>query len=86
MVRLSSQAENELKEFEEYISKIDMVRECYMLAGDADFILKVVAKDWDAYQGFLTNELTAAPNVSSVKSALAMRSAKQLPGVPIELI
>ncbi len=86
MVRLSSQAENELKEFEGYLSNIDMVRECYMLAGDTDFILKVVAKDWDAYQDFLTNELTAAPNVSSVKSALAMRSAKQLPGVPIELI
>ena len=56
-----------------------------MLAGETDFLLKVVAHDWDAYQKFLTTNLTPAPNVSHVKSALAIRSAKQLPGVPIEV-
>jgi hypothetical protein len=45
----------------------------------------VVAEDWDAYQRFLTTKLTAAPNISHVKSALAIRSAKQLPGVPVML-
>ena len=60
------------------------VRECHMLAGEADFLLKIVAENWDAYQRFLTTKLTAAKNVSHVKSALAIRSAKQLPGVPID--
>tara|TARA_B100001989_G_scaffold252975_1_gene237296 strand:- start:3742 stop:4218 length:477 start_codon:yes stop_codon:yes gene_type:complete len=84
MVKLSSQAEQDLKDFESHVSKMEMVRECYMLAGEVDFILKIVAKDWDAYQEFLSNELTTAPNVSTVKSSLAMRSAKQMPGVPID--
>lgn len=84
MVKLVSQAEKDLKDFEAHISKMDMVRECYMLAGEVDFILKIVAKDWDAYQEFLTNELTSAPNVSTVKSSLAMRSAKQTQGVPVD--
>jgi DNA-binding Lrp family transcriptional regulator len=62
-----------------------MVRECHMLAGETDFILKIVAHDWDDYQSFLTSKLTSAPNVTSVKSSLAIRAAKEQPGVPIEL-
>jgi len=61
-----------------------MVRECHMLAGETDFLLKIVAHDWDAYQKFLTTHLTPAPNVSHVKSALAIRTSRLLPGVPIE--
>ena len=54
-----------------------------MLAGEADFILKVVAADWDTYNRFLTTELTSAPNVSHVKSALAIRTSKYAFGIPI---
>jgi DNA-binding Lrp family transcriptional regulator len=56
-----------------------------MLAGETDFLLKIVAADWDAYQKFLTSKLTPAPNVAHVKSALAIRTAKYQPGVPIAL-
>ena len=82
-VGLASQAEADLKAFEELAADWPLVRECSMLAGETDFLLKVVAEDWDAYQRFLTTELTAAKNVSHVKSALAIRTSKQLPGVPI---
>jgi DNA-binding Lrp family transcriptional regulator len=54
-----------------------------MLAGETDFLLKVVAENWDAYQEFLTTKLTPAPNVSHVKSALSIRVSKSEPGVPI---
>lgn len=83
-VGLSSQAEADLEAFERLVGSWPEVRECHMLAGETDFLLKVVAKDWEAYQGFLTKQLTSAPNVSHVKSALAIRTAKLLPGVPIE--
>ncbi len=82
-VGLSSQAESDLKAFEALMQSWPEVRECNMLAGEADFLLKVVATDWDAYQRFVTTRLTAAPNVSHVKSALAIRSTKNAPGVPI---
>ena len=62
-----------------------MVRECHMLAGEVDFVLKIVAHDWDTYQQFLTSSLTGAPNVTSVKSALAIRASKDVPGVPIDI-
>ena len=56
-----------------------------MLAGEMDFVLKIVSTDWDSYQRFLTKRLTAAPNVSVVKSALAIRTATHRPGVPINV-
>ncbi len=84
-VGLNSQAEADLAAFEEMVRQWPEVRECHMLAGETDFLLKIVAKDWDAYQKFVTEKLTAAPKVANVKSALAIRSAKTMPGVPIAI-
>ena len=83
-VGLTSQAESDLQEFEEMVRAWSQVRECHMLMGETDFLLKIVAHDWDDFQQFLTRKLTPAPNVSHVKTALAIRSAKALPGVPID--
>jgi len=82
-VGLTSQAESDLVAFEELVTQWPQVRECYMLAGETDFLLRIVATDWDSYNRFLTSKLTAAPNVSHVKSALAIRQSKQAVGVPI---
>ena len=83
-VGLTSQAEADLQDFERLVSTWPQVRECHMLMGETDFLLKIVAHDWDDFQKFLTGYLTPAKNVSHVKTALAIRSAKQLAGVPIE--
>lgn len=83
-VGLHSQAENDLVAFESLVQGWPNVRECHMLAGEVDFLLKIVAKDWDTYQHFLTKELTAAPNVAHVKTSLVIRTSKQLPGIPLE--
>jgi DNA-binding Lrp family transcriptional regulator len=83
-VGLSSQSETDLKKFEDLIKSWPLVRECYLVSGEADYILKIVAEDWDAYQKFLTQQLTSAPNVNHVKSALGIRVAKYKPGVPID--
>lgn len=84
MVSLRSQAETDLRAFEDYVGTLPEVRECYMLNGEIDFILKVVARDLQSFQSFLTTHLTAAPNVSSVKTSLTIRTAKQLSGVPVD--
>jgi len=84
-VGLVSQAEGDLKAFEELVGGWPEVREAHMLAGETDFLLKVVATDWDNYHRFLTTKLTTAPNVSHVKSALAIRSSKYAVGVPIDV-
>jgi DNA-binding Lrp family transcriptional regulator len=85
LVGLNSQAEADLKAFEGLMSSWPNIRECHMLAGEADFLVKIVAEDWDHYQKFLTTQLTSAPNVSHVKSLMVFRTAKYQPGVPIEI-
>ena len=84
-VGLTSQAEPDLVAFEDLINSWPEVRECYMLAGETDFILKVVAEDWEIYQIFVMKKLTPAPNVAHVKSSLTIRSSKSNPGVPIDI-
>ena len=83
-VGLTSQAEADLQNFETLVATWPQVRECHMLMGETDFLLKIVAHDWDDFQKFLIGYLTPAKNVSHVKTALAIRSSKQLPGVPID--
>lgn len=83
LVSLRSQAEQDLTAFEEYVDAIPEIRECHMLNGEIDFILKIVATDLKAFQEILTTHLTPAPNVASVKTSLTIRTAKALPGIPV---
>ena len=82
-VGLASQAEADLQAFERLIAGWPEVREAHMLAGETDFLLKIVATDWDSYQRFLSAKLTSAPNVAHVKSAMTLRVSKAEPGVPV---
>ena len=86
MVGLDSQAENELNAFEERCRQWSLVRECHMLNGEVDFILKCVAPDLSSFQRFLTGELLSTPNVASVKTSLVIRGAKDQPGVPFDIL
>src|SRR6266850_1021876 len=84
-VGLSSQAEADLKAFEDEVRSWPQVRSCYMLSGEVDFVLRCVARDLPELQTFITQQLTAAKNVASVKTALAIRQSKQEPGIPMEM-
>ncbi len=86
MVGLHSQAEADLSSFERRARSWPLVRECHMLNGEIDFILKCVTPDLSTFQTFLTEELTAAPNVASVKTSLVIRCAKDEPGVPFDVL
>ena len=86
MVGLESQAEVELSAFEEKCRSWPLVRECHMLNGEVDFVLKCVSPDLSTFQSFLTGELLSTPNVASVKTSLVIRGAKDEPGVPFEVL
>ncbi|MFD1883066.1 Lrp/AsnC family transcriptional regulator [Paracoccus pacificus] len=86
MVRLVNQSETALAAFEELARSWPLVRECHMLNGEIDFILKCVSPDLSSFQRFLTESLTAAPNVASVKTSLVIRCAKDEPGVPFSVV
>jgi DNA-binding Lrp family transcriptional regulator len=84
-VGLSSQKDADLKHFEESARRWLEVRECHMLSGEVDFILKCVARDLSAFQSFITDTVTAEKNVASVKSSLVIHASKVEPCIPLEV-
>ena len=82
-VHLSSQAEADLAKFEKFVRDQPLVRECWMLSGEIDFILKCVAPNLAAFQA-LVKELTSAPHVRNVKTSLTLRNSKDAAMVPME--
>lgn len=86
MVSLRSQAEADLSAFEALAQDWSLVRECHMLNGEIDFVLKCCAPDLSTFQRFLTEDLTAAENVASVKTSLVIRCGKDEPGVPFDIV
>ena len=86
MVGLLSQAQSDLTAFEDACRDWPLVRECHMLNGEVDFILKCVAPDLSSFQTFLTGELLTTQNVASVKTSLVIRAAKDDPGVSFEVL
>lgn len=85
MVSLKSQAEADLRAFEQHVHAFREVREIHMLNGEIDFLLKVTAPDLPAFQEFLVRNLLTAPNVASVKTAITIRTAKDEPGAEINV-
>jgi DNA-binding Lrp family transcriptional regulator len=83
MVHLSSQAEADLVAFEDFVRKQPLVRECWMLSGEVDFVLKCVAPDLKTFQAFV-EKITSAPNVRNVKTSLVLRNSKDAAMVPME--
>jgi DNA-binding Lrp family transcriptional regulator len=86
MVGLQSQAETDLSAFENLCLDWPLVRECHMLNGEVDFMLKCVAPDLSSFQSFLTGQLLTSYNVASVKTSLVIRAAKDDPGVPFDVL
>jgi DNA-binding Lrp family transcriptional regulator len=82
MVQLAAQGKTDLAAFEERVRDWSMVRECWTLSGDIDFILKCVAPNLPAFQGFVL-DLTGLPNVRNVRTALTLNLVKDEPLVPI---
>jgi len=84
LVGLHHQSEVELKTFAERARNWPVVRRAWMVSGDSDFLLHCVAPDLGAFQTFVIEELTSAPNVGTVRTALTIRQVKDEGLVAIE--
>jgi len=83
MVHLVSQAEADLAAFADRVERWPLVRSCWMLSGETDFLLLCVAPDLRTFQNFVL-ELTGAPNVRNVKTTITLRQTKDAAIVPME--
>ncbi len=83
-VQLKEHAKPYLMEFEEEIKKLKEVVECYYIAGNFDYTLKVMVKDMKAYQNFLVNKLASLENIGNAQSLFVMTEVKWSTEVPID--
>ena len=82
-VSLERQVEAALETFESAVAEWPEVMECYLMTGDADYMLRVVVADLDAYQRFLLDHLTRVPGVASIKSSFALKQVKYRTALPL---
>ncbi len=83
-VTLERQVESALEQFEAAIGKRPEVLECYLMTGDADYLLRVVTSDLASYERFLVDHLTRIPGVSSIKSSFALKQVSYRTALPLE--
>ncbi|MEC7487969.1 MAG: Lrp/AsnC family transcriptional regulator [Pseudomonadota bacterium] len=82
-VTLERQVETALETFERLIRARAEVMECYLMTGDADYLLRIVVPDVGAYEAFLKDHLTRIPGVSSIKSSFALNRVKYETALPV---
>lgn len=82
-VSLDRQGEKNLQVFEQAVGAWPEIMECYLMTGDADYLLRVVVPDLAAYEKFLMQKLTRIPGIASIKSSFALRSVKYRTDLPI---
>jgi DNA-binding Lrp family transcriptional regulator len=85
-VSLEKQVDEALDEFERQIVSRPEVMECYLMTGDADYLLRVVAPDIAAFQRFLLDHLTRIPGVASIKSSFALKQVSYRTALPLSHI
>ena len=82
-VTLERQVETSLEHFEAAIKKRPEVVECYLMTGDADYLLRVVTKDLESYERFLVDHLTKIPGVNSIKSSFSLKQVSFRTALPL---
>tara|TARA_B100001173_G_scaffold288515_1_gene277703 strand:- start:179 stop:640 length:462 start_codon:yes stop_codon:yes gene_type:complete len=82
-ITLNGQAEEVLDKFETEVKKIPNILECHLMAGTADYLLKVAASDTDGYASLHRNFLTSLPGVSKMQSSFALKTVFKSKGLPV---
>jgi Lrp/AsnC family transcriptional regulator, leucine-responsive regulatory protein len=83
-VTLEKQAEPALDTFESAVAQFAEVMECYLMTGDADYLLRVVVSDIDALQEFVVGRLTKIKGVANIRSSFALKQVKYKTALPID--
>ena len=82
-VTLEKQIESALETFERAIRDRPEVMECYLMTGDADYLLRVVVPDLQALERFILNFLSRVPGVGNIKSSFALKQVKYQTALPL---
>lgn len=81
-ITLKSQDQNALRAFEGAATALPEVMECYLMSGDADYLLRVIVSDARDYERLHSRHLTQLPGVDRVHSSFALRTVVRRTEIP----
>ncbi|WP_299920992.1 Lrp/AsnC family transcriptional regulator [uncultured Pelagimonas sp.] len=82
-IKLSAQADEVLEAFEKAVARVPDVLECHLMAGTADYILKIVAEDTEDFARIHRQYLTRLPGVAQMQSSFALRTVFKTTALPV---
>lgn len=82
-VALERQSERTLEIFETRVRAFPEVMECYLMTGDSDYLLRLVAPDVQALQRFIIQDLTTIPGVANIRSSFALKQVAYRTALPL---
>ncbi|ARE39574.1 Transcriptional regulator, AsnC family [Rhodovulum sp. P5] len=82
-ITLTGQADEVLEAFETAVARVPEVTECHLMAGDADYVLKVVAEDSEDFARIHQRYLTRLPGVARMQSSFALRTVFKTTALPV---
>lgn len=83
-VKIDSHSEEDAQSFEQEVGALPSVIACYAIAGDADFLLQVVAKDLDSFSSFAMEVVRRLPGIKEMQTSFVLREVKPLDVLPLE--
>lgn len=84
MIRLEKHTKGKLAQFEAHVANIPEVTECYHLAGQYDYHLKILVKDMNAFQDFIVNKLSTNENLTNIQSSFVMKKITDTTAIPLD--
>lgn len=82
-IKLERQREEDLDRFEDTVSRWPEVLDCYLMTGQRDYLMRVVAADLEAYERFIKDKLTRLDNIASIETSFALGQVKRSEMVPL---
>jgi Lrp/AsnC family leucine-responsive transcriptional regulator len=82
-VRLEKPDKQIMQNFENAVSQLDEVLECYLMTGNRDYLLKVISNDLKSYEAFIRDKFSNLPGISSIESSFAFGHVKQQQFIPL---
>jgi Lrp/AsnC family leucine-responsive transcriptional regulator len=83
-IKLERQREEDLDRFQEAVSRWPEVLDCYLMTGQRDYLMRIVAQDLEAYERFIKDKLTRLENIASIETSFALGQVKRSEVLPIQ--
>lgn len=82
-IKMERQREEDLDRFEEAVSRWPEVLDCYLMTGQRDYLMRIVAADLEAYERFIKDKLTRLENIASIETSFALGQVKRSEVLPL---